>query len=83
MADKIRTGARTFLTALHYACKLSHFPGFAPGLKKLIGADIYATFQALWEPLCSYVDFLVANDNWFNKFDHADDDGQGEDTAGS
>lgn len=76
-----RNGARTFLTVLHAACKLSHLPGFATGLKKIIGADIYGTFQALWEPLCTYVDFLVANDDWFNQKDYHEDDGQGEDTA--
>ena len=81
MSIKTRTGARSALNLLAKLCKLSHTPGFTVGLDTILGEARAAEVMALWTPLCALVDSFVAADNWFNKMDHADDDGTGEDVA--
>lgn len=76
-----RNGARSFLDLLAKVCKLSHLPGFRIGLANILGASEATSLFALWDPLCAAVDILVASDNWFNKLDHVNDDGDGEDEA--
>jgi hypothetical protein len=78
----IRTGARSFLNLLAKACKMTRIPGFATGLKTILGAEVYNDFLGVWTPLCTFVDSLIALDNWYNQLDPVDDDGQGEDTTG-
>lgn len=78
---KIRTGARMFLNLLAKCCKLSHTPGFRVGINTILGEARAAEFMLLWDPCCALVDSFVAADNWFNKLDHADDDGTGEDVT--
>lgn len=75
----IRNGARTFLNIMSKACKLSHMPGFRPGLQRILGTDNYLSFFALWDPLCTFVDSLVSTDNWFNQIDFVDEAGDSED----
>lgn len=72
-------GARTLLNLLAKCCKLSRIPGFANGISNILGASTAASFMAVWEPLCAFVDTLVAADNFFNQKDRQDDDGTGED----
>lgn len=64
-----RNGARTFLTVLAKACKLSHMPGFRAGLTTILGADAAADLYGFWTPLCTFVDSLIALDDWYNKRD--------------
>lgn len=74
-----RNGARTMLEIMAKACKLSRLPGFRVGLNTILGTADAATFMGYWEPLCLFVDGLIAADNWFNQKDTADTDGTGED----
>jgi hypothetical protein len=64
-----RNGARTFLTVIAHACRLSHLPGFRSGLDTILGPDAAADLYGFWTPLCSFVDSLIALDDWYNKRD--------------
>lgn len=77
-----RNGARTFLTLMAHACKLSRMPGFVTGGRTILGAENFDTLYALWVPLCSFVDTLMALDNYYNKVDFVDEEGTSEDTGG-
>ena len=74
-----RNGARTFLNVMAKACKLSRLPGFRAGLNTILGTANATELFGLWEPLCLFVDGLVALDNFYNQKDTADDDSTGED----
>lgn len=74
-------GARTLLDLLAKCCKLSRLPGFSVGITSILGSTNAAAFMAVWEPLCAFVDTLVAADNFFNQKDRQNDDGAGEDTG--
>ena len=74
-----RNGARTFLDGMGKACQLSRMPGFRVGLNTILGTANATEMYTLWEPLCLFVDGLVALDNFFNQKDTADDDSTGED----
>lgn len=76
-------GARTLLHLLAKCCKLSRIPGFANGIANILGATNAASFMAVWEPLCAFVDTLVAADNFYNQKDRQNDDGLGEDVGGA
>lgn len=78
-----RNGARSLLDLLAKCCRLSRLPGFSNGLTAILGTATAATFMNLWEPMCAFVDTLVAADNFFNQVDRQDDDGSGEDTGGA
>jgi hypothetical protein len=78
----IRNGARTFLTIISHACKLSHLPGFVTGLRNILGTEGADNLYALWTPLCSLVEVLIASDNYFNKVDMVDEPGDSEDQGG-
>lgn len=69
----IRTGARTFLDVVHKACKLSHTPGFRTGLIGILGPTQANALLGYWDPLCVFVEGLVALDNAFNRVDHTDE----------
>lgn len=73
-----RNGARTMLEIIAKACKLSRLPGFRAGVAQILGNDVATTFLEFWDPLCLYVDSLIALDNYFNKKDAADE-GESED----
>jgi hypothetical protein len=77
-----RNGARTFLTIISHACKLSHIPGFVLGLRTILGTDPADTLYALWTPLCSFVEVLIASDNYFNKVDYVEEEVGSEDVGG-
>jgi hypothetical protein len=64
-----RNGARTFLSILAKACKLSHLPGFRAGLTGILGAEDATAFFTVWLPLCQFVDLLIGLDDWYNKKD--------------
>lgn len=64
-----RNGARSYLDVIQRACRLSRLPGFANGLRTILGPAEYAELIAVWEPFCAVVDGLIAADNWFNKKD--------------
>ena len=74
-----RNGARTLLDLMARCCKLTRLPGFRLGLNSILGSSTATDFMALWEPLCMFVDGLVALDNFYNQKDTADTDGTGED----
>jgi hypothetical protein len=76
-------GARTFLNILHKACKLSHMNGFVTGLRGILGTEVANDVYALWTPLCSLIEVLVANDNYFNQIDYVREDDVGEDIGGA
>lgn len=73
-----RNGARTLLELIAKACKLSRLPGFRSGMAAILGNDVATEFLGFWDPLCLYVDSLIALDNYFNKKD-ATDEGESED----
>lgn len=75
----IRNGARTFLTIMAKACRLSKLPGFRAGLISILGSSNATQFFNLWDPLCAFIDVLVGVDNWYNQIDRVDDDFTGED----
>jgi hypothetical protein len=77
-----RNGARTFLDVIAKACRLSHLPGFKNGLNIILGVDNANELFAVWEPLCTFVDTLIALDDWYNKKDNTtpNEDGS-EDTS--
>ncbi len=77
-----RNGARTYLTVIAYACKLSHMPGFVTGLRKILGEEAADNIYALWTPFCSLVEVLVASDNYYNKVDYVEEAEGSEDIAG-
>jgi hypothetical protein len=77
-----RNGARTFLDVMAYACKLSRMPGFVTGGRTILGTDNFDTLYALWLPLCSFVDTLIALDNYYNKVDFQEEEVGSEDVAG-
>jgi hypothetical protein len=64
-----RNGARTFLEVVKHACHLSHIPGFRAGLTRILGAEPADTLYGFWTPFCSYVESLIALDDFFNKRD--------------
>jgi hypothetical protein len=70
---KIRTGARTYLRIIQKACRLSHISGFRTGVSDIIGPTNATALFELWDPFCTFVDILVAGDNWFNQIDARDD----------
>lgn len=74
-----RNGARTMLDLMARACRLSRLPGFRIGLNTILGTENATTFMGLWEPLCLFIDGLVALDNFYNQKDAADTDDTGED----
>lgn len=79
-----RNGARTGLALLQKVCRLSHLPGFRTGVTTILGSENSTTFFTLWDPLCAFIDTLVAADDFFNRIDYVNDDGAGEDrTRGS
>ena len=65
-----RNGARTLLELLQKCCKLSRLPGFAIGIGHILGEDSAISFLAVWEPLCAFVDGLLAADDHFNRVDN-------------
>lgn len=73
-----RNGARLTLELIAKCCKLSRLPGFRGGIAQILGSDVATTFFSFWDPLCLYVDSLIALDNYFNKKD-ASDEGESED----
>lgn len=73
-----RNGARTLLDLMAKACKLSRLPGFRQGIFSILGNDTGAEFLGFWDPLCAYVDSLIALDNYFNRKDSSDE-GESED----
>lgn len=73
----IRSGARSFLNLMAKACKLSKTPGFSLVMAEILGTQVAADFFALWNPLCTFVDALVAADNWFNQKDFKHEAGGG------
>lgn len=75
-----RNGARTFLRVLWHACRLSKMPGFNVGLVKILGNEQATALLAAWDVACAIIEYLVANDNWFDQLDTVEDDGTGEDT---
>ena len=77
-----RNGARTFLTILHKACKLSHTAGFVTGLRTILGVSDANTLYALWTPLCSFVEALVGVDHYFNQIDFVEETSGSEDISG-
>ena len=77
----LRNGARTFLNVMQKACQLSRIPGFAVGIRQILGTTNGNQVLALWEPLCAFIDTLVAADNYFNQVDRQDDDSTGEDVT--
>jgi len=64
-----RNGARTFLNVIQKACKLSHMPGFTAGLGGILGTEEAVAFFEVWTPFCTFVDGLIALDDWYNKVD--------------
>lgn len=64
-----RNGARTFLTVVAHACKLSHLPGFRAGLSTILGPDAASDLYGFWTPFCNFVESLMALDDWYNKRD--------------
>jgi len=77
----IRNGARSYLNILAKACKLSRLPGFRTGVSHILGPDQTNTLFALWDPLCAFVDVLIAADNWYNQIDFSDEGGGTEDVT--
>jgi len=77
----IRNGARTFLNLMAKACRLSHLPGFSGGIGAILGAEVAGDFFALWNPLCAFVDTLIAADNWYNQKDYTAEDVASEDVG--
>lgn len=77
-----RNGARTFLTILNHACKLSHMPGFVAAIGRILGPEKGAELLTVWQAVCNVVELAVASDNWFNQLDFVNDDTTGEDIAG-
>ncbi len=73
-----RNGARMTLELLAKICKLSRLPGFRTGIAQILGGEVATTFFSFFDPLCLYVDSLIALDNYFNKKDSADE-GESED----
>lgn len=78
----IRNGARTWLNILAKACRLSHMPGFVTGVRTILGVDNANTLYALWTPLCSFVEVLIASDNFFNQIDYNEEEAGSEDIGG-
>ena len=64
-----RNGARTFLTIIAKCCQLSHMPGFRTGVDRILGEDSSADLIAVWTPLCTLVETLIAGDDYWNKRD--------------
>ena len=64
-----RNGARTLLNLLAKCCKLSHLPGFQTGLANILGSENATALFNLWNPLCAFVETLIAADNYFNQVD--------------
>jgi len=62
-------GARTFLEIMAKACRLSHLPGFALGINRILGPDAATDMLAVWGPTCTLVESLIASDDYFNKRD--------------
>lgn len=79
---QFRNGARTFLNILAHACKLSRLPGFVNGGRAILGTDDFNTLYALWVPLCSFVDTLIALDNYYNQIDYVEETAGSEDVGG-
>lgn len=74
-----RNGARLTLELIAKCCKLSRLPGFRTGIANILGGDVATTFFSFWDPLCLYVDSLIALDNWFNKKDASEESAESED----
>ena len=64
-----RNGARTFLEVIAKACRLSHMPGFRTGVDTILGPDSSTDLIAVWTPLCTLVETLIAGDDYWNKRD--------------
>lgn len=64
-----RNGARTLLDLMKKACELSRLPGFRSGIVQILGSTDGNGFLSLWDPMCVFVDFLIAADNTFNRVD--------------
>ena len=77
-----RNGARTFLDVMAKACKLSHMPGFVTGLRTILGQEAADNVYALWSPLCSLIEVLIASDNYFNQVDYVEEADESEDIGG-
>lgn len=77
-----RNGARSFLDLMAKACKMSHMPGFVAGMRLILGEENADTLYALWTPVCSFVEVLIASDNWFNKADYVEEEAGTEDIGG-
>lgn len=77
----IRNGARTFLNVMAKACKFTHMPGFVTGLRGILGEESADNVLALWYPLCSLIEVLIASDNYFNQIDYLEE-GVTEDIGG-
>lgn len=76
-----RNGARTFLTVVAKACKLSHMPGFRAGLNGILGPDAASDLYGFWTPFCTFVESLMALDDWYNKRDASLPDLDGSEDA--
>lgn len=70
-------GARTFLTIIAKACRLSHLPGFSLGVNRILGPGAAEDLLAVWGPLCALVEGLIASDDYFNKRDATLPDSEG------
>jgi hypothetical protein len=64
-----RNGARTYLTVIAKACKLSHLPGFRSGLTNILGSSEAVPILSAWDAFCALVELTISTDDWFNKKD--------------
>ncbi len=78
----IRNGARTFLNIMSKGCKLSRMNGFRLGVTEILGPTQAEALFTLWDPLCVFIDLLVAGDNYYNQIDAAPDHTGDEDDLG-
>jgi len=68
-----RNGARGALNLVAKACKLSRTPGWRVGITTILGTTDAASFFAVWDPFCAFVDLAVGADNFFNQIDFQDE----------
>ena len=76
-------GARSVLNLMRKICRLSHTPGFRPAIISIIGGTEATEFFLLFDPLCVFVEVLIASDNWFNQIDFVPDASGAEDIGPS
>jgi hypothetical protein len=64
------------------ACRLSHMTGFRTGVSNILGPTNANAVFGFWDPMCVFIESLIALDQWYNRVDYRAEVTGDEDLSG-